>query len=414
MNKTPQELYNERKKRVADAIELKVPDRVPVLANFRFFASKYIGMTSEEVFYDYEKWMEANKKTILDFRPDMYHGPMKSSGAAFETLGLKQLQWPGHGVSPQHSQQYVEDEYMKSDEYDAFLDDPSDFIIRTLMPRVYESLRPFKKLPPLKSFFSGYKSAGLFSKFGDPEVREAFEALLKAGDETVKFSAGMKSFDGEMKRLGFPLLAKSHVNTAFDWIGDVARGTRGVMLDMYRQPDKLLAAIEKISPLIIDQAVSAAKAGDNPRVYITLHKGADGFMSPDQFKTFYWPSLKKLMLALIDEDLNPCPFFEGGYNTRLEHLNELPRGKVLAQFENTDLLRAKEIVGNNMCICGNVPMSLLHAGTPQEVKDYCKKLIDVVGKDGGLIIAPKSVLDDAKPENVRAMIAFTKEYGVYN
>ena len=59
-------------------------------------------------------------------------------------------------------------------------------------------------------------------------------------------------------------------------------------------------------------------------------------------------------------------------------------------------------------------MSLLHAGTPQEVKDYCKKLIDVVGKDGGLIIAPKSVLDDAKPENVRAMIAFTKEYGVYN
>jgi len=223
----------------------------------------------------------------------------------------------------------------------------------------------------------------------------------------------MKAFDDEMKGLGFPLLAKSHVNTAFDWIGDVARGTRGVMLDMYRQPDNLLAAIEKISPLIIDQAVSAAKAGDNPRVYITLHKGADGFMSPDQFKTFYWPSLKKLMLTLIDEGLNPCPFFEGEYDTRLEHLNELPKGKVLAQFENTDLLRAKEIVGNKMCICGNVPMSLLHSGTPQEVKDYCKKLIDVVGKDGGLIIAPKSVLDDAKPENVKAMIDFTKEYGIY-
>jgi uroporphyrinogen-III decarboxylase len=148
-------------------------------------------------------------------------------------------------------------------------------------------------------------------------------------------------------------------------------------------------------------------------VYITLHKGADGFMSPDQFKTFYWPSLKELMLALIDEGLNPCPFFEGEYDTRLEHLKELPRGKVLAQFENTDLFRAKEIVGDTVCICGNVPISLLHAGSPDEVKDYCKKLIDTVGKGGGLIIAPKSVLDDAKPENVRAMIDFTKAYGVY-
>jgi uroporphyrinogen-III decarboxylase len=56
---------------------------------------------------------------------------------------------------------------------------------------------------------------------------------------------------------------------------------------------------------------------------------------------------------------------------------------------------------------------LLCAGTPDEVKDHCKKLIDVVSKGGGYIMDAGASLDEAKPENVRAMIDFTKEYGVY-
>jgi uroporphyrinogen-III decarboxylase len=52
-------------------------------------------------------------------------------------------------------------------------------------------------------------------------------------------------------------------------------------------------------------------------------------------------------------------------------------------------------------------------GTVQDVKDYCKKLIDVVGKGGGYILSPRSSTDEVKPENLKAMIEFTKEYGVY-
>ena len=58
-------------------------------------------------------------------------------------------------------------------------------------------------------------------------------------------------------------------------------------------------------------------------------------------------------------------------------------------------------------------LSLLIAGTPDDVRAYCKKLIDVVGKGGGFIMDASSNLDDAKPENVKAMIDFTKEYGRY-
>jgi hypothetical protein len=48
------------------------------------------------------------------------------------------------------------------------------------------------------------------------------------------------------------------------------------------------------------------------------------------------------------------------------------------------------------------------------VKDYVKELIDVVGKNGGLIVDSGSVIDEAKHENVKAMVEFTKEYGRYS
>ena len=66
-----------------------------------------------------------------------------------------------------------------------------------------------------------------------------------------------------------------------------------------------------------------------------------------------------------------------------------------------------------MCIMGNVPVSILQTGTPQDVEAYCKKLIDIVGKDGGLIVAPRSTPDEARPENLKAMVDFTRKYGVY-
>ena len=62
---------------------------------------------------------------------------------------------------------------------------------------------------------------------------------------------------------------------------------------------------------------------------------------------------------------------------------------------------------------GDVPMSLLSTGTVDQVKEYCKKLIDTAGKDGGFIMSSAANLDDAKLDNVKALVDFTREYGVY-
>lgn len=413
MEKSPEVLYEERKTRVEDAIQLKVPDRVPVIVNYGNFPPKYVGMTVAETFYDFRKLSEAYFKTILDFPADMGRtSGVITSGPVLEALDARQVKWPGHGVSPDHGYQFVEGEYMKEDEYDAFLDDPSDFAIRTYAPRIFANLKAFEKLPPLRMMM-GTGAPNLAAALVSPEFVDAVKALAEAGQKELEWRSGVADFGRKQEDLGIPVYTRAMGTAPFDTVSDQFRGMRGSMLDMYRQPDKLLEACERILKWNTEGTIAMAKASGNPRVFIPLHRGSDGFMSSEQFETFYWPTFKRFIVALVDEGLTPCPFFEGDYTSRLEYLLELPKGKVLGHFDATDIFKAKEVLKDHMCIMGNVPASLLCTGTPQKVQDYCKKLIDVVGKGGGYILSSGCAWDDARPENAKAMLDFTKEYGVY-
>ncbi len=82
-------------------------------------------------------------------------------------------------------------------------------------------------------------------------------------------------------------------------------------------------------------------------------------------------------------------------------------------FDIVDIGKAKEALDGIACVAGTMPMDLLTLGTPQDVKDHVKKCIDVAGKDGGYMMANGAFFDNVPPENIRAMVDFTKEYGVY-
>ncbi|MCX8022305.1 MAG: hypothetical protein N2745_05980 [Syntrophorhabdaceae bacterium] len=416
MAKSPEELYREREKRVLDAIALKKPDRVPVFTKFGFFAAKYSNMTMEEVMYDPEKLWKCHWKTMIEFEPDMDRNPfaLMYLGPLLEALDYKQLKWPGHGLGPNVSYQFVEGEYMKADEYDMFLSDPTDFMLRRYWPRIFGALKGFEKLPIIRNIITYSMGTPFgFAPFSTPELIDALDALKKAGEKSAEIAKYARSYTEKAKEAGFPLQSGGFSQAPFDTLGDYFRGMKGSMLDMYRRPDKVIAACEKILPMMIEMAVNATKVSGNPRVFIPIHKGLDGFMSLDQFKKFYWPTLRELMVALINEGLVPCPLWEGDCTSRLETIKDIPPGKAIYAFEGTDMFKAKKILGDTVCLQGNVPGSLLSTGTPEDVKAYCKKLIDIVGEGGGFIMDSATSLEDARPENVKAMVEFTKEYGVY-
>jgi hypothetical protein len=407
--------YKERATRIKDAIQMKkLPDRVPVCIFPSFYPVYYAGMTPHDAMYDYEKNNAAFKKFIVDFAPDgNISAYVPGPGKFFEILDYKLYSWPGHGVSPNHSYQANEGEYMTVEEYDDLIEDPSNYFYKTYLPRVFGALGPWQQLPTVTGILEMYGVAGNFIPFGLPPVQEAFKALFQAGEEALKWGGAMGAFGADMMANGYPTTVAGYTKAPFDVIGDTLRGTRGVMVDMYRTPDKLLKAMDMLVPIMIKMGVGAAKAAGNPFIFIPLHKGADGFLSDEQYRKFYWPTLRRVIMALIDEGIVPFPAAEGGYNSRLEIVRNLPKGKTMWLLDQIDMAKAKKTLGQVACLAGNMPSALLNLGTPQQIKDYAKKLIDSCAKGGGYIMCNGSFFDEAKPENIHAMVDFTKEYGVY-
>ena len=408
-------LYKERITRLKDAIQLKKrPDRVPVLLAPSFFPVFHSGVTPWDVMYDYDKLQAAFKKFALEFDADAHIGATApGSGKVYEILDYKLYSWPGHGVAREHCYQCNEGEYMKADEYDALIQDPSGFFSNVYLPRVFGALAPLQMLPFLPGILEIYGVGFNFIPFGIPPVQAAYKALMEAGEEALKWAGALGAVSGELASLGYPEFWGGFTKAPFDTIGDTLRGTKGIMLDIYRQPDKLLEALEVLVPLMIKLGVGAAQATGKPIIFIPLHKGADGFLSDEQYEKFYWPTLRKVMLGLIEEGCVPNPAAEGGYNSRLSVIKDLPKGKTLWMFDTTDMAKAKAAMGDTACIMGNVPSTMLNLGTPKEVKEYSKKLIDVAGKGGGFILSNGAFFDQAKPENIKAVVEAAKEHGAY-
>ena len=400
--------FFEREKRVADAVSLRKPDRVPIVVLFGSFICDYAGITRRDYLYNAEAAYEANYKTVIELQPDLAPH-VRTFGSILEILDFKQLKWAGRDFSDDIDFQFVEGEYMKADEYDAFLYDPTDFMLRYYWPRIFGKLKFFGDIPPLREIITYYLGAASgFIPFGLPEGHELLDILRKVGEESIKVSHIMGAHIKRLMSSGFPPFAGATTQAPFDTLGDFFRGLKGIMLDMYRRPEKVIAACEKLLPWMLEMAIRGVQKSGIKRVFIPLHKGQDGFMSLEQYKRFYWPTFKELLEALVREGITPIVLLEGKYDSRLEIIKDVPEGKIVYWFEHVDMRKAKKILGDRVCIMGNVPLALLVAGTPNDVSEYCKKLILEVGKDGGFIMSASGVLDRARVENVKAMFETTK------
>ena len=416
--KSPAELYQEREKRIRDTVNLREPDRVPVVMGGTLFAARYAGLQFAAAYYDAPAWKEAYKKTMLDFQPDAYGtAGGGDSGLALEALDPKQTLWPGGPLPPDVPWQYIEAEYMKPDEYDLFLDDPSGYILCYYLPRVYGSLQPLAKLPPPRSLMGGI--TGLATLLATPDFRKTARALLKAGQAQAKWRDLMGQFEDEMADLGFPTVMQrgGAGGAPFETLSSRLRGMRGAMVDMYQRPDKVLAASEKMMKWQMTRNTPAdPKKRGNPKLGGGggILRGADGFMSKQQFEKFYWPFQKQSILKTIELGYVAFVFCEGICNERLEYFLEIPKGTMCIRFAETDMARAKAVLGNHQCIMGAVPSSLLMTGSTQEVEEYVRKLIKTCAKGGGYIVrATTDSIEFHNPANLKAMIDATKKHGVY-
>jgi uroporphyrinogen-III decarboxylase len=183
---------------------------------------------------------------------------------------------------------------------------------------------------------------------------------------------------------------------------------------MFRKPEQLLECIDMIYDIIVPRQIATVNATGGHSVMFPLHRGDDAFMSRKQFEKFYWPSLKKYIDALIEEGIQVSLFAEGKYNQRLEYIGDFPKGWVSWSFDQTDMAKAKKMVGDKCGIAGNVPSSRMITGTPEEVKACCRKLIETCAPGGGYTLAGGCTATETKnPRNFKVFMEAAIEYGTY-
>jgi hypothetical protein len=407
--------YEIRTQRLIDVYNVKEPDRVPLSLNPGNLPLTMAGLSAYSAFYEPEKAFEASMKFNEQYGEEleMFSMPMGGSGEALDILDYKLYSWPGHGL-PKDAPgwQFIEGEYMTVDEYDDLIRDPSDFWIRKYLPRVFGSFEGFKMFQPFTNINENVHVSYL-APLATPQVQEMLQTLLKAGQAFQRNTANMFRFMSGSPAHGFPSSFGAFCKAPFDILGDTLRGTTNVMKDMFRRPKKLLEALDVITEFTIANTLAMPNVEHAFMVMYPLHKGADGWMSQDQFDKFYWPSLKRCMDAFIKEGLIQYLFAEGGYNTRLDYVDQFEKGQVLWYFDKTDMGDAKRKLGKKCPLMGNIPSSLIVTGAPAQVKEYCRNVIEVCKPGGGYILSPGSSAENPKLENLRAIVEAVNEYGYY-
>jgi uroporphyrinogen-III decarboxylase len=145
-----------------------------------------------------------------------------------------------------------------------------------------------------------------------------------------------------------------------------------------------------------------------------MHRGCVPFISMKNFEEIFWPTLKPILDELWKRGHQVLFYAEGKWGPHLKTFATLPAGSIIYHCDQDNIFEVHKAIGDKFCLSGGVPNYLLSFGTPQEVRECCKKIIDGVAGNGGYIMDASAIVqNDAKVENMRAMTDFTREYGVY-
>ena len=404
--------FENRKKRVADAIALKEPDRVPFCPQIGTVYTQFGGVSKYEAMVDirnFKKGIEAFLKRYevdLYFQPDVY--PIK----IMEMLGTEFIKWPGpsSGFGLDTGFQITDKTFLEEDQYDEFLRDPTAFLFNKVYSARHKKLRGLEKAVINNVVEYGHFAS--LASFADPDVKEALCYLMSAGDEAVKWLNATTELMELAISLETPPGPFAGTTIAYDAFADMLRGYINVPMDLHTIPDKVQAACE-IMDIFAHQAIGEAAADGSEYFFIPLHGGTDELMSNEMYLKYYWPYLKNMIERLVALGITPCILAEGNYNTRLEILADIPKGKVVYMFEKVDISRVVKILGGTACICGNFSPTDLIYGTKEKIIEDTKRMLDICAPGGGFIMNCGCALDNCDPGLLDAWYEATMKYGVY-
>ena len=361
-------LYHQRLARILAAVALEKPDRTPVVLQYSGFAAH----VTKTPMAEFLRSPTRNLETMIQAYHLIGDGDAINYGSfwpyALSYDFMSKVRVPGVDLPEDDMWQVVETDLMKREDYDRILDMGwPDFFEQFMQRRVFDDAPP-EFFPPNRK---------------PQDVRPAWECN------------------------GVPVLTGGDVTTPIELLC----GSRSLMEfsgDLVSIPNKVEAVMDVMVPHLAGRAIRRAKELGYPVVWVGGWRSAPCWLSPAMWNRFVWPYFSELVREVIDADLIALLHLDSDWTRELERLRELPRAKCIMSLDGeTDIFRAKHVLGGHMCIMGDVPASMLAMDTPDQVHTYSANLIRELGPEGFILHSGCDIPTNARLENVQAMVTAT-------
>ncbi len=366
MEASNEALYRERLERILTTVALNRPDRTPVVLEYSGFAAWVTGTPMAEFISSPAKATETMMAAyeLIGDGDAVNYGSFSPYGLSYSFLAKVRL--PGRELPDNELWQVVETELMTAEDYDR--------ILAVGWP----------------VFFAGFMAERIFD--------DAAPELIPANQKPVDAR-------GRWAELAVPVLSGGDVTTPIELLCGARSMTR-FAFDMFNDGDKVEAVMAEIAPHLAGPVIAGALERGFPAVWVGGWRSAPAMLSPAMWDRFAWPHFRALVEEVVEAGLIAILHLDSDWTRELARFRELPKGRCIVALDgDTDIFKAKEILGDHLCLMGDVPATMLFTGTPDEVHAYCTKLISELGPEGFILQSGCDIPANAKLENVKAMVA---------
>lgn len=358
-------LYKERMERIKAAVALEPVDKVPLISGGAAFNAAAAGVKMSDYLANMELNCTANiKATELMGNVDGIQAPL-SSPEPLPTIWLSKIRVPGKDLPDNELWQVLEEELVTQQDYDVILE----------------------------GGFESWYMKFMKEKLGDPISRM---------QPVVQYSPlALQRFADA----GYPCIKGSTFLTPFEMLCGGRSLALFLMDDLIEIPDKLEQVFAKIHFYNLQRYERLLKSPDKPfGVWIGGWRGTPETLSFPMFERFSWRYMRELIDLTISYGVVPILHLDADWTRGLQYFKDIPRGKCIMSLDGkTDIFKAKETVGDTMCIMGDVPAQMLAFGKPETVYNYTVKLIKEIGPSGYMVCSGCDIPYNAKMENVQMM-----------
>jgi uroporphyrinogen-III decarboxylase len=365
------QLYQERLERIKKAVALEPVDKVPFVPCANAYHARQQKVLMKDFISNYELQCTTGLKSLeemgdIDGTQNTLFSPYLLAGQWLSDLGL-----PGVNLPDDAMWQVMESEKMKFEEYQEILDNG------------------------FEAFYTKFKKERLGDN--DSDLAPYFQYVPTANQRYAE--------------AGLPCVCDFLMITPFEYFCGGRSLECFFMDDLMEEPDMMDEVFAKVMQYTMKTYKGMMEAIKPIGVWIGGWRTAPDMLSPKMWERFVWPYLKAYSELCLEHDVIPIFHLDSNWTSQLERFREMPAKKcILALDSKTNIRKAKEVLGDMMCILGDVPAELLTFATPEEVYEHTTNLIKDVGPTGFILASGCDIPSDAKKENVQAMAKAASDF----